>query len=160
MVGWWMSGDGSVKVLVAGYGNPLRGDDGVGQYIALKLSERFPQPQVECVASHQLMPEVVEAVSRAGFVLFIDADATLPAGKANERKVEPLPDAGAFTHHVTPAGLLAGARALYGVYPPALLVSVGVADFEYGESLSPAVVAALPALTARLAALIERELDM
>ena len=53
---------------------------------------------------------------------------------------------GSFTHHMTPAAVLAWARALYGRAPEAMLLSMAGADFDPGPELSPAVRAALPDL--------------
>ena len=53
-----------------------------------------------------------------------------------------------------PGVLLALARELYGATPEALVVSIGVADLEAGEELSPAVAAALPAAVEAVVALV------
>jgi len=62
------------EVLIIGYGNPLRGDDGAGWQAAGILKERIRDERVQVVRSHQLMPEMAEAISRARKVIFIDAD--------------------------------------------------------------------------------------
>jgi hydrogenase maturation protease len=135
------------QVLIIGYGNPLRGDDGIGWHAADRLAHALPYPEVSVQTSHQLTPEMAESVSRAGLVIFVDADCGRAAGEVACRPVEPKgTPGGPFSHQLTPETLLALARSLYGSCPKALLLSVGAASFEYGETLSPAVASALPAL--------------
>ena len=132
------------RLLVIGWGNPLRGDDAFGFLAAEKLRELLPE--VDVLALHQLTPELMEPVSQAERVIFIDASAEGEPGELRCGPVEASTSAEAFTHHATPAGLLAGARALYGSAPPALLYTVRGECFEFGEGLSPAVQAALDRL--------------
>jgi hypothetical protein len=60
--------------LLIGWGNPLRGDDGVGQAIAAAV-ERWGQPQLEVVEAVQLTPELAPLLAAARRVLFVDAEA-------------------------------------------------------------------------------------
>lgn len=124
-----------MKLLVIGYGNPLRGDDGFGY----RAAERIPG----ATAVHQLTPELMESIARAGRVLFLDASAEGVAGEIRRRAIRPAPDGDAFTHHATPEALLAGALALYGRAPEAEILTVVGADFSLREDLSPAVADAL-----------------
>ena len=61
---------GTPKTLVIGYGNPLRGDDAVGQEIAQALwAERDRLPELEGAVfawAHQLTPEMAVGASEAG----------------------------------------------------------------------------------------------
>lgn len=141
-------------MLVIGYGNTLRGDDGVGQYAAHKLAAKLNRRDIEIVACHQLTPELVTSVSRAMRVIFIDACEGDTPGEVNFSKLEPLTASGAFTHNVTPEGLLGAAKELYGATPEGFLFSVCGADFEIGEHLSPVVGAALPKLVERIEQMI------
>jgi hydrogenase maturation protease len=125
-------------MLIIGYGNPLRGDDGFGY----RAAERIPG----ALAVHQLTPELMEPIARADRVIFLDASAEGAPGEVRRRRVHPSSDPRAFTHHFTPESLLAGALALYGHAPDAVLITVTGADFSLSESLSPAVQAALDAL--------------
>jgi hydrogenase maturation protease len=121
-------------LLIIGYGNPLRGDDGFGY----RAAERIPG----AVAVHQLTPELMDPIARAGRVLFLDAAADGVPGEIRRRELHPSP-AGAFTHHATPEALLAGALTLYGRAPCAEILTVCGADFSLSTDLSPAVEAAL-----------------
>ena len=125
------------EILIIGYGNPLRGDDGVGYMAAERL---------DGLARHQLTPELMEPISQAASVIFIDAKIGGQPGAIEERTLQPAPSGNAFTHHATPEALLAGARQLYGRCPPATLVTITGSDFELGHALSPPVRQALEKL--------------
>lgn len=125
-------------MLIIGYGNPLRGDDGFGY----RAAERIPG----AIAAHQLTPELMEPISRADRVVFLDAAADGFPGQVRRRKLTPTTGDAGFTHHATPEALLAGALALYGRAPEATLITVCGADFSLSDRLSPEVQAALESL--------------
>jgi hydrogenase maturation protease len=136
------------RLLVIGWGNPMRGDDGFGWRAAERLRDALPAADV--LAVHQLMPEHMEPVALAGRVVFIDASLHGEPGVLRCETVEPTTSADAFTHHATPAGLLAGARELYGAAPPAVFYTVRAESFDFGEQLSEGVRRALDELVERL----------
>jgi hydrogenase maturation protease len=133
--------------LIIGYGNPLRGDDGFGWHAALRLRDLIHDAGVEILAVHQLTPELMEPVSRARRVIFIDAAVGEDPGKMTVAALGttggPAP---VFTHFATPAALLEGARSLYGARPEALLISVVGLDFSIGAELSEPTQRALDSL--------------
>jgi hydrogenase maturation protease len=133
--------------LIIGYGNPLRGDDGFGWHAAVRLREVIDDAGIEILAVHQLTPELMDPISRARRVIFIDAAVGKDAGKLTVATLEttggPPPT---FTHFATPAALLEGARSLYGAKPEALLITVVGFDFELGENLSEPMQLALESL--------------
>ncbi|HWQ52109.1 MAG TPA: hydrogenase maturation protease [Bryobacteraceae bacterium] len=132
------------RVLIIGYGSPLRGDDGLGWHAAERL-RKLALPGTGVLTVHQLTPELAEDMSRAELVVFIDAR---EGGRPGEWDAEPVsPEAEsiqAFTHHVTPGSLLGGARLLYGGKPEGVLFAMTGESFEYREGLSETVAAALP----------------
>jgi hydrogenase maturation protease len=133
--------------LIIGYGNPLRGDDGFGWHAALRLREIVHDADIEILAVHQLTPELMDPISRARRVIFIDAAVGEDAGKLTVAPLETTGGpAGVFTHFATPAALLEGARSLYGARPEALLITVVGLDFEIGADLSEPVQLALESL--------------
>jgi hydrogenase maturation protease len=141
------------RLLIIGYGNPLRGDDAFGWRAASRLLDLISDPEIEVMAVQQLTPELMDPISRASRVIFIDAAAEGDPGILQVRKLAAEPDAPGFTHHSTPSGLLAGALALYGQAPEATLYSVRGEDFNFGEHLTLSVEQALTELIARVAAL-------
>jgi hydrogenase maturation protease len=140
----------TLNTLVIGYGNTLRSDDGAGILVAELLFERIHDPQIEILPQHQLTPELMEPISRAAHVIFIDAAAFGPAGKVHRIPLRPAPACARFTHHATPESLLAGAQALYGHTPEATLYTIPGRSFETGQELSPAVRRAVNELVATL----------
>ena len=153
-------GDAAGGVLVIGYGNTLRSDDGVGWHAAGLLADDPRLAGVEVVASHQLTPELSFDMRRASLVILIDASTEGPPGAITVRRLEG-DDVGAAgggggvtSHHVGPGVLLSLARDLYGAAPDAFVVSVGTATMELGEELSPPVAAALPAIADAVVGLV------
>jgi len=132
----------AVDVLVIGYGNPLRGDDGVGCVIAEELAKRIcdPTSRVQVVACHQLNPELSEPIAETRAVIFIDASVDLKPGEVRVHAVTPdrFSPAG-ITHHMKPSALLATAAELFGQAPPAKTVGIGVSSFDSGMQLTPKV---------------------
>lgn len=123
------------SVLVIGYGNSLRCDDGVGQSIAKELAG-WGLPNVEAIATHQLTPELAEAVAQVDLVIFVDA---YPATAAQDVQIRPLTSAATGTstgHWCEPQTVLALARSLYGAAPQACWVMVPGVNFGLGQKLS------------------------
>jgi hydrogenase maturation protease len=146
------------RVLVVGYGNPTRSDDRLGWQIAVDLLRTNTSPDVEVLPCHQLTPELVDPVSRAETVLFIDC---ARSGDPGVVRCEPLhSDAGisSFTHDLTPSTLLALSSELFGVCPKALLLSVPGENYEPGESLSDALCGLVPAVESKARQIIHESL--
>ncbi len=144
------------KVLIIGYGSPLRGDDNVGCHVAQMLEHHYhDDPEVRVIGSHQLTPEMAEDVAASEFVLFLDAAAGPHAGEIQHSTVKPRPGPLSFAHHLDPALLLAAAVEFYGRNPRADLLTIVGAAFELGDGLSPVVVRRLPELFEQAHAIVE-----
>jgi hydrogenase maturation protease len=154
--------DDGWRALIIGYGNPLRGDDGLGWHAA-HLLEPLGQPgSVQILARQQLTPELAAPIAEANRVIFVDAgncaDSVTRAGQVNCQPVVPdLAASYSMTHHLTPSALLACAHLLYNACPEAWLCSVTSAAFDIGEQMSPAVQEALPTLLERIQQLLTRK---
>lgn len=142
-----------MTTLIIGYGNPLRGDDAVGQMAAERLRRMIADPELEILAVHQLTPELMEPISRAARVIFIDAAVGAEPGAIAERRIEATSGSRAFTHQAAPETLLAGAMALYGAAPEATMFTITGAGFELGARLSEAAEKALETVLSRIASL-------
>jgi len=132
----------SADVLVIGYGNPLRGDDGVGCVIAEELAKRISDPdsKIQVVACHQLNPELAEPIAETRAVIFIDASVELEPGEVRVTTLAPDRfSPAAFAHSMKPSALLATASELFGQAPPAKTVGIGAASFDTGMNLTPQV---------------------
>jgi hydrogenase maturation protease len=135
------------RCLILACGNTLRGDDGVGLWLAEWAEKRFSeQPGVRVIADHQWTPELAEDVARAQSVLFIDCSLDSEAGSLHLMPVVPAPSGPEHnTHHLVASELLALGRELYSSLPhEALQLTIGAGSIEMCESFSPAVTAALP----------------
>jgi hydrogenase maturation protease len=135
-----------LRVLIIGFGNPLRCDDGLAWRVAEELSYQQLPDDVEVITQHQLTPELAFAVSRAETVLFVDAAQGGEAGEASCVPVNLGQDARSLTHDLSPAGVLNLARVLYGALPRGFVLSLMGECFEHGEALSPKVEESLPRL--------------
>ncbi len=142
------------KILILGYGNPLRGDDGFGCEVARRLAASVQDPRVEVRELHQLTPELADPVSQAGHVIFIDAAREGEPGEIRRAVIEPAAT-GSFTHHMTPATLLACSRELYGHAPAATLFTAAGSAFGYATNLSEPSAAALPDLCRQVLSLLQ-----
>ena len=138
------------EILLIGYGNPLRGDDGIGWRIAQWFEEKSPNPGFQCLVCHQLTPDLADEISRVRLVIFIDAREGGEPGTIICEEISPCPvEPGAFTHHVSPSHLLFMAFALFHHAPQAFLVTITGEQFDYEERLSDRIEAAIPqAITA------------
>jgi hydrogenase maturation protease len=137
-------------VLVIGYGNTIRSDDGFGRRAAERLSALAPEG-VRVIASHQLELEMAELLRDCAAVVFVDAARSAPAGALRCRRVQADADGSVMTHHLTPEALLALAAQLWNAQPPAWALTIAGARFTLGETLSPAVEVRLPYVVALLA---------
>jgi len=143
------------RVLVIGYGNPVRGDDGLGAYVVERLATEAPQDNVEFLTLHQLTPELAERLSQVDLAVFIDARYDGEPGVLCCEALEPLPTpAGAFVHYLDPSRLLSWSKALYGACPRGYALSVRGESFGFSQELSPGVMASVPALLDRARDLI------
>jgi len=144
-----------VRVLIVGFGNPLRSDDGLGWHVAQELSRQFLGSDVQVIATQQLTPEIAEAASRAERMLFIDAARDGSPGSLICKEVAPAAQPSRHSHDLSPAIVLKLAKELYGRCPRAHLLTIAGESFETGESMSPPVAAAIPALMAQIKQLVD-----
>jgi len=123
------------NLLVIGYGNTLRSDDGVGAKVAAAIDE-MALPGVAALVRHQLTPELAETISEARAVVFVDAAADTST-EVQVRQLEPADGAQLMAHAADPRSLLAFAKQFFGRCPPSWWLTIPVANLEFGEELSP-----------------------
>lgn len=156
-----------MKILVAGVGNVLRGDDGFGVAVAQKLESRTHGKNVTImeagIAGISLVQElmdgyemliVADAVNRDGVpgtIYLIEPDVPDHDEKASNALHQSLADA----HYSDPAKVFLLAKAL-GVLPPQVfLIGCQPAAYdELGAELSPAVMQAVQLAVERIEFLI------
>jgi hydrogenase maturation protease len=131
-------------VLVVGYGNSLRSDDGIGWHAAGLLAGDPRLAGVRVLAQHQLVPELAADVTQASLVVLVDATVEGDPGSLSVRQVQPRPPTPTtWSHHLDPETLAGLAEALYGFVPPIVLVSVAAGSLAEGDRLSDALERAL-----------------
>jgi hydrogenase maturation protease len=125
-----------MKTLVIGYGNTLRGDDGVGIWVAEQVAAQN-WSEVRSLAVHQLTPELAVDLAQAEVVFFIDAwigeDTQV---QPQLKRLFPDPTGTTCDHSWNPSVLLALTQTLYNHDPIAYQWLIPAVQFEYGEPLS------------------------
>ena len=137
----------SYRCMILACGNSLRGDDGVGPWLAEWAENRFrSEPGFRVAAQHQWTPELAEEIARAESVLFIDCSVECPPGVVRLTPIEAAArDRGLATHHLGAPELAALGRDLYNSLPRnLLLLTIGAGSTKIGEEFSNEVKAALP----------------
>jgi len=146
-------------VLVFGYGNPGRQDDGLGP-AAVEALESLGLEGVTLDANYQLSVEDAALVAEHDVVVFVDADATGPE-PFWFGEVEPADDVSFSTHSVRPEAVLGLARGALGGRTTGYVLGVrGYAFDEFGEVLTEGARRNLDAALAFLGtALAERRFE-
>ena len=124
------------KILLIGYGNPARGDDGIGPAAAEAVGS-WQLPHVTVDSAYQLTVEDAAAVAEHDVVLFVDAS----VAASEPFYFQPVDDAagaaGFSTHSVEPGAVMAFARELFGAGAAGYVLGIRGYDFgEFRESLS------------------------
>ncbi len=121
-------------LLVIGYGNTLRSDDGVGPKVAEAVGARR-LPGVRTMICQQLSPEHAEPISQAHTVVFVDAAMDSPT-QVQFRKLEPCDSTQLMAHAADPHTMLALARDVYNHAPEAWWLTISAERFDFGEKFS------------------------
>jgi hydrogenase maturation protease len=122
-------------VLVLGYGNPGRGDDGLGP-AAAEAIEQLGLPGVLTIAKYQLAIEDASDAAACASVIFVDA---ARAGVAPFSGAAVLPSAGVtcFASHIVPPDVIIGlCTHVYGRTPDARLIGIRGYAFDFDEGLT------------------------
>jgi len=122
------------SILVVGYGNPGRQDDGIGPEIVQEL-ERLQLPGLTLDADYQLSIEHAADLAQADRVVFVDASISGPE-PFELKRLEPLLSMEFTSHTLSPESVLAICRDTYRYEPEAFLVAVRGYSFEFGEGLT------------------------
>ncbi len=124
------------RILVIGYGNPGRGDDGLGPALAAGIDALGLQG-VTVDSDYQLTVDHASLIAAHDVVVFADAMIGLdvpfcltPIGKTQPETLG--------SHQVSPEAALALAGLLFGHAPPGWVLAMGGDEFgEVKEGLSP-----------------------
>jgi len=123
------------RVLMLGYGNPGRQDDGLGP-AAIAEIENLGLPNLTAFDNYQLNIEDAMDAAAHDIVWFIDAAKTGPS-PYSVRPVSPSSTIEFTSHIVRPETILAIAGQCYGRSPQAFLLAIRGYEFEFIEALTP-----------------------
>ncbi len=126
----------SSPMVVIGYGNDLRSDDGVGQRVAQEIAS-WKLPHLTSLFVHQLTPELAAYLANAELAIFIDACFTRVGEDVQIQSIAPVYSSATTGHTSDPRSLLALTQVLYNRVPIAWWVQIPGINFELGEELSP-----------------------
>ncbi len=127
-----------LKVLLIGYGNPGRLDDGLGPALAEAI-EAMDLPGVTVDADYQLTVEDAAEAARHDAIIFADADVAGPEPFAMRRLTAGPTQVSFSTHSVQPEAVVGLARDLFGHEPQAWVLGIRGYEFnEFGQRLSEA----------------------
>ena len=142
----------SLPILIYGYGNPGRQDDGLGPALIEQLEAWTKAEGITGVAfdsNYQLNAEDALAVVESGQVVFVDAAKEGPS-PFEFRLLAPQRKIAFSTHAMSPEGVLALADELYGARPLAWLLAIRGYEWEPNEPPTPAALANLAVACAHL----------
>ncbi len=139
-----------MSILVLGYGNLDRQDDGVAWHILASLLREygFPTPEsidideydkekgIHFLYQLQLLPEIASELSNYDHAIFIDAHNGVIPNEVDLIDVDPGFQSSPLTHHLTVNSLLYIAQNLNHKYPKSILVSIRGYEFKFTQNLS------------------------
>jgi hydrogenase maturation protease len=123
------------ELLVIGYGNSLRSDDGVGPRVA-ETVEALKLPGVRTLDCQLLSPEFADPIARARRVIFVDAAVDEMDG-VKLRKLIPGDTTQLMAHAADPRTMLALARDVFGRTPEAWWLTIPAIQLGFGTDYSP-----------------------
>lgn len=141
------------ELLMIGYGNSLRTDDGIGPAVVQRLSDLLPSQysgSVEMMTCLQLTPELAAHIASFRRVVFIDASVAIPAGRILINRTECEESGAQLGHYFTPGMVLTMAASVFGSSPQAWTAAVGCRSMDIGDQLTPMAVAAVERLARHL----------
>lgn len=145
-----------MRVLVVGFGNPSRMDDGIGHEVINRLNAWLGLSSIDCLADpadsmmeeatvnghpvrtlwlQQLDLDLAEEAAQVDWLILVDAHLGGPAVMVDE--VEPTGRLGPVSHVMTPGNLLWCAEAAFGARPRATIYSGRGERWDFGFGLSP-----------------------
>ena len=141
------AGNSAPPLLIYGYGNPGRQDDGLGVALAEQLEAWVKKERISGIvfdSNYQLNAEDALAVAGSRAVVFIDA-----AREGKEpfsfRSLAPQNKIAFSTHAMSPESVLALAAELYDARPSAWMLAIRGYEWEPNETPTPAALANLAA---------------
>lgn len=169
-----------MRLLVLGFGNVDRRDDGVALHVINTLREQQGHSLIdphdtdgleERAAGatdgavldtghvYQLTPDLAEIAADYDHVVFVDAHISTHEALIREVPVPPQARPGIVSHQLSPNTVLAMAHQLYGGHPAGTLLSIRAHDLDFGVGLSPQTAAGVAPAVARIWAIYQPSLS-
>jgi len=126
------------QILIYGYGNPGREDDGLGIELIKRLEEWSKQsgiPGIEFDSNYQLNIEDAETISAKDLVVFVDAS-TEEIEDFILTEVTGEKDVSFTTHAASPGYIVKLCADLFGKSPKVLLLHIKGYQWEFKEGVS------------------------
>jgi hydrogenase maturation protease len=124
----------SIRILVYGFGNPGKEDDGLGIALAENMElERMAGVTVE--KNYQLNVEDALTVAQHDMVVFVDAS-TSDIADFRFKALIPESEVSFTTHAMSPGAVLELCFQLYGKKPPAYLLEIKGRSWNMHEEIS------------------------
>jgi hydrogenase maturation protease len=117
-------------ILVIGYGNELRRDDGLGPHVARRIAAAN-YAHVRVLTCFQLVPELAADLAEIPLVIFVDARDDPRRCSVELRRITAEETTDWSSHSGDPRALLALTHAVYGRAPEAWWVMVPGEDFGF-----------------------------
>ena len=122
------------KILLYGFGNPGRQDDGLGPALVDKI-EKENLSGIIYDSNYQLNIEDAHTISECAAVIFIDASVGL-GQPFKFYKIEPASEITFTTHTVSPQSIMALAYDLYQADVQGYILEIQGKDWDFAEGLS------------------------
>lgn len=124
------------KLLILGYGNPGRQDDGLGPLFIKKIEEYELTNNIDLDTDYQLTLETAYDLANYQEVIFVDASLK----GSDPYKFVPVDqniNLIFHTHSVTPESIINLTNNLYNTYPQAYILAIRGYQFnDFGENIS------------------------
>jgi len=127
------------KILLHAYGNPGRGDDGLGNEFIKELDRWIAEHKLQLIttdSNYQLNIEDASVIAEYDVVIFIDASKA-EIDTYSYVQIQPQATQSFSTHSISPSSLLALCNELYNCSPLVYLLQIKGYQWEFGEGLSP-----------------------
>jgi len=122
-------------ILLIGYGNPCRLDDGLGPAVAQAIAEMDIEG-IDVDSDYQLTVEDAVDISKHDAVIFADADVSGPE-PFYFKKIKPAEHVSFSSHSISPTSLLGLVKNIYNIEVDAYILGIRGYDFnEFEEKLS------------------------
>ncbi|HIK37105.1 MAG: hydrogenase maturation protease [Geminocystis sp.] len=122
------------RVLLIGYGNTLRSDDGVGYMVACQLQSQNI-PGLETIATLSLTPELSEKMAEYQTVIFVDACVSQDTLTLTRIETPHQPPDN-WPHKLTPASLLKLTQWIYHKTPDTWIIAIPAKNLDFGQNIS------------------------